>query len=65
MIQTFRLEFGFVLGFLLTEEFEVCIPVFFHVCRVLQGGISRISRGGGNWGTLRIPREDWGTLREH
>ena len=20
------------------------------------------SRGGGNWGTLRIPREDWGTL---
>ena len=26
------------------------------------------SRGGGNWGTLRIPREDWGTLgniREH
>ena len=20
------------------------------------------SRGGGNWGTLRIPGEDWGTL---
>ena len=20
------------------------------------------SRGGGNWGTSRIPREDWGTL---
>ena len=20
------------------------------------------SRGGGNWGTHRIPREDWGTL---
>ena len=20
------------------------------------------TRGGGNWGTLRIPREDWGTL---
>ena len=19
-------------------------------------------KGGGNWGTLRIPREDWGTL---
>ena len=19
-------------------------------------------RGGGNWGTLKIPREDWGTL---
>jgi len=28
----------------------------------LRGGYSR---GGGNWGTLRIPREDWGTLREH
>ena len=25
----------------------------------LRGGCSR---GGGNWGTLRIPREDWGTL---
>ena len=24
----------------------------------LRGGCSR----GGNWGTLRIPREDWGTL---
>ena len=22
----------------------------------------RVPRGGGNWGTLRIPREDWGTL---
>ena len=21
--------------------------------------------GGGNWGTLRIPREDWGNLRKH
>ncbi len=28
-------------------------------CRVLKGGCSR---GRGNWGTLRIPREDWGTL---
>ena len=27
--------------------------------RVLKGGGPR---GGGNWGTLRIPREDWGTL---
>ena len=26
--------------------------------RVLKGGCPR---GGGNWGTLRIPREDWGT----
>ena len=25
-------------------------------CRVPKGG------GGGNWGTRRIPREDWGTL---
>ena len=28
------------------------------ICRVPRGGCSR----GGNWGTLRIPREDWGTL---
>ncbi len=27
--------------------------------RVLKGGCPR---GGGNWGTLRIPREDWGTF---
>ena len=27
--------------------------------RILKGGGPR---GGGNWGTLRIPREDWGTL---
>ena len=25
----------------------------------LRGGVPR---GGGNWGTLRIPREDWGSL---
>ena len=30
-----------------------------YSCRVLKGGCSR---GGGNWGTIRIPREDWGTL---
>ncbi len=30
-----------------------------YYCRVLKGGCPR---GGGNWGTLRIPREDWGTL---
>ena len=29
------------------------------VCRVLMGGCSR---GGDNWGTTRIPREDWGAL---
>ena len=28
-------------------------------CRVPKGGVFK---GGGNWGTLRIPREDWGTL---
>ena len=32
----------------------------------LTGGCPR---GGGNWGTLKIPREDWGeilgNLREH
>ena len=26
----------------------------------LRGGVG-CPRGGGNWGTLRIPREDWGT----
>ena len=30
-----------------------------RVYRVLKRGCPR---GGGNWGTLRIPREDWGTL---
>ena len=33
--------------------------VFSIVVGFLRGGCSR---GGGNWGTLRIPREDWGTL---
>ena len=35
--------------------------VFFlnYVAGFLRRGCSR---GGGNWGTLRIPREDWGTL---
>ncbi len=28
--------------------------------RVPKGGVFK--GGGGNWGTLRIPREDWGTL---
>ena len=35
---------------------EECLCFFY---RVLKGGCPR---GGGNWGTLRIPREDWGTL---
>ena len=38
---------------------------FFHqqlyFCRVPKGGVFK-GGGGGNWGTLRIPREDWGTL---
>ena len=34
----------------------VFAPMF---CRVPKGGVFK---GGGNWGTLRIPREDWGTL---
>ena len=29
-------------------------------CRVLKG--PGVFKGRGNWGTLRIPREDWGTL---
>ena len=29
------------------------------ICRVPKGGVFK---GGGNWGTLRIPREDGGTL---
>ena len=33
--------------------------LFYFYCRVLKGGVFK---GGGNWGTLRIPREDWGTL---
>ena len=28
-------------------------------CRVPKGGVFK---GGGSWGSLRIPREDWGTL---
>ena len=32
---------------------------FHEDCRVLKGGVFK---GRGNWGTLRIPREDWGTL---
>ena len=36
-------------------------PLDFSTCVVgfLRGGCSR---GGGNWGTLRIPKKDWGTL---
>ena len=31
----------------------------FFFCRVPKGGVFK---GGGKWGTLRIPREDWATL---
>ena len=33
------------------------LGVFFSI-GFLRGGCSR---GGGNWGSLRIPREDWGS----
>ena len=41
--------------------------VSFVTCSSLIGflGVPGCPRGGGNWGTLRIPREDWGTLGEH
>ena len=31
-----------------------------YCCRVLKGG--GVQGGGGNWGTLKIPREDWGII---
>ena len=51
----FFLRSGFQAHFCLV--IWVCFCVFY---RVLKGG--RCPRGGGKWGTLRIPREDWGTL---
>ena len=54
------------------ENFALCLFVFYLLKtgeqtsqglqssdRVLKGGCPR---GGGSWGTLRIPREDWGTV---
>ena len=38
---------------------EVTVTLVSCFVGFLRGGCSR---GGGNWGTLRIPREDWGTL---
>ena len=29
---------------------------------IIVGFLREVFKGGGNWGTLRIPREDWGTL---
>ena len=36
-----------------------CFVIKTNIIGFLRGGCPR---GGGNWGTLRIPREDWGTL---
>ena len=39
-----------------------------HICKLFNHTIligflrAGCPRGGGNWGTLRIPKEDWGTL---
>ena len=35
------------------------LGLLFYYCRVLKAGVLK---GRGNGGTLRIPREDWGTL---
>ena len=32
-------------------------------CTILKGGMFK--GRARSWGTLRIPREDWGSLREH
>ena len=38
---------------------EVTVTLVSCFVGSLRGGVFK---GGGNWGTLRIPREDWGTL---
>ena len=48
------------LGFGVVYE-RICFGVLGDVVVGFLGG-GGCSRGGGNWGTLRIPREDWGTL---
>ena len=51
---------GFLLGLgVLSGDMLVFRGVVTYNCRVPKGGVFK---GGGNWGTLRIPREDWGTL---
>lgn len=40
-------------------EFQKEVP---NICRVLKGGM--FFRGGGKWGTLKIPRQDWRSLGE-
>ena len=48
-------------GELFRARFEAKILGFqrFETPLTPKGGVFK---GGGNWGTLRIPREDWGTL---
>ena len=53
---------GFVLNIAQVSEESVSIVFCWpHLSyRVLQGGVFK--GRGCSWGTLRIPREDWGTL---
>ena len=44
-------------SFIFEKKTESAFPK--ETSRILKEGCSR---GGGNWGTLRIPREDWGIL---
>ena len=43
----------------LTLDFFQNVILLLTIVGFLRGGCSR---GGGNWGTLRIPKKDWGTL---
>ncbi len=54
-----RLGFG---GKHRTETMLFFVTGFLNISNIV--GFLRVgcSRGGGNWGTLRIPWEDWGTL---
>ena len=53
-------SYGFV-SFQPISIFLVCFS-FHPNYRVLKSRGGLFYRGGGNWGTLRIPREDWGTF---
>ena len=60
-------QWKILLGFFLSWESKglKAVGIGFHdpgslnIMGFLRGGGPR---GGGNWGTLRIPREDWGSL---
>ena len=60
----FGAYFCFFLRATFISKSKHCLPGILRMvqfsCRVLKRG--GCSRGGGNWGTLRISREDWGTL---